>query len=274
MAAVLRSEHRTRYLDEPHIRNLRWTSPAISYFLEQKLSKLKEVHFIGDVSKHGYTVRAWLGSDTIKNTRRRVQEPMLQYLLRHTRLIPRDVITLGNRLCRGVAQYRYKQAAKSWEQIIRDVVRDTARVFGEEELEICANQIVSDSLPLGAARARYAESYTGSTEYAASVKADIKKVIAEIGRDRFARKELDEARRSASALFGAESDLLSVLWQNGVVGYVDKKAKDRPSIFFTEDRIDEFQLPTDKEEYVFHSCVLDCVAIKAIGKPVVVAAGG
>jgi len=56
--------------------------------------------------------------------------------------------------------------------------------------------------------------------------------------------------------------------------YVDTKTKTKPSVFFSEDRIDEFYLPTDKEEYVFHSSVIDAVGIKAIGKrPVVVAAG-
>lgn len=270
LAAVLRSEHRTRYVDEPHIRNLRWSSPAILYFLEQKIAKLRKEHFIDDPTAHGFTLTAWLGGSEIRNTARKVKEPMSQYLLRHTRLLPRDVITLGNRLCRAVAQFRHAPS-KPWDQHIRDVVRDTSRVFGEEQLEICANQLISDSVPPGAARAGYADAYTGTSEYVASVKNDIKKVITAIGKDRFGKKDLDEANKRAADLF-PRCDLFSVLWQNGVVGYVDKRGNGKPTAFFTEDRIDEFHLPADKEEYVFHSCVLDCVPIRAVGKkPVVVA---
>jgi hypothetical protein len=84
---------------------------------------------------------------------------------------------------------------------------------------------------------------------------------------------LDDARRHAATVFGQDTDAFSVLWQNGIVGYVEKKRRVRRTVFFTEDRIDEFRLPPGKDQYVFHSSVLDCVPIRAVGKHPVIVAG-
>jgi hypothetical protein len=271
LAAVLRSEHKTRYIREPHIRVLKWNLPAIAHFLNQKISGLPIDYFMGNVEAKGKTLASWLGRDLIRNTPRKIEEPVQQYLLRHTRLIPRDVITLGNALCEAVAQFKYF-GKKNWDEVVRKVVHDNARIFGDEQLEICSKQISSDTMPSGAGRHRFSEVYTGGSEYQMGVSAEMKQLIAAIGKDRFSRRELDAGRKIAAELFGSDCDPFAALWQNGLLGYVTKIRKAERQIFFTEERMDEFQLPIDRDQYVFHSCVIDSTGIKSIGKqPVIVA---
>jgi len=271
LAAVLRSEHKTRYVRESHIRILKWNVPAIGHFLTQKILSLPTEYFMGNVQTKGKTLTTWLGKDVIRNTPRKIDEPVQQYLLRHTRLIPRDVITMGNALCEAIAQYKYF-GGKDWSEIVRKVVHENARVFGDEQLEICSKQISSDTMPSGAGRHRFSETYTGGSEYQQGVSGDMKQLIAGIGKDRFSRRELDAGRKIAAEIFGAECDPFAALWQNGLLGYVTKVGKSERQIFFTEDRMDEFQVPTDKDQYVFHSCVIDSTGIKSVGKqPVIVA---
>ncbi len=58
-------------------------------------------------------VQAWLGSTWIHNESRGVDEELFHYLLRHTRLIPRDLVSLGNSLSQLVLRKRSWAVLKS-----------------------------------------------------------------------------------------------------------------------------------------------------------------
>ena len=99
---------------------------------------------------------------------------------------------------------------------------------------------------------------------------DLRQLILSIGVDRFNRKKLDEARKEAERLFTAEADVFSVLWMNGLLGYVEGSKQVERQVFYSEDSLDEFHLPLGKNHYVFHPIIIDAVNIAPIGsKPVV-----
>ena len=175
---------------------------------------------------------------------------------------------LGNRLSECVAAARHEGLSEVPAEIIRHCVREVARSFGNEQLAICANHIASSSMPADAARKGYANIYTGDTEFARGLADDLRNVVRLIGKDRFAREDLELAIVHALELFGEGSDALSVLWQNRLLGYLEATPDGSQEYFFSEVNCDHFNLPLDKTEYLFHSCMIDCAGIQSVGPPV------
>jgi hypothetical protein len=68
----------------------------------------------------------------------------------------------------------------------------------------------------------------------------------------------------ADGEFDSSTDLSSVLWQNGLLGYVEAKGEAR---FYSHADMDQFSLPMARS-YVFHPCVIDSVGISSVGDPV------
>jgi len=268
LASVLRGEHQNRYRSEPHITTLGWEYESAEFFLREKVARLDRRFLIRDPEGSTGTVEAWLGRAFIENRGRRIREPTLQYLLRHTRLLPRDIVILGNRLCDLVESAKRNGQTEIPQETVRRCVREVARSFGNEQLAICANHLASSGMPADAARMEYEEIYTGDTEYAKGYAESLRELIGRIGRDRFGPAELQRAMQHAAELFGEGSDALSVLWQNRLVGYVDDTPDGPREIFFSEVNCDDFSLPLGRREYLLHSCMIDCVGVRAVGPPV------
>ena len=88
------SGNRVNYYNEEHIQILKWDYRSIEYFFNSKIKTLEEKYvrnMVRDVQ-----INDWLGITNVKNVYRNISEPVMQYILRHTRLLPRDVIIMGN----------------------------------------------------------------------------------------------------------------------------------------------------------------------------------
>lgn len=266
LASVFKGEHQTRYREEPHIRLLRWNKESALYLLQEKVKKLEKEYFQSDGE---LSIENWLGCKVIYNDQRKVNEPVEQYLLRHTRLLPRDVIILGNILCRSLLKAKYFSSSKPTDIIIKECVSDAAKIFGNEQLAICANHISSNMMPENAAIHNYSEFYTGNKEHEKIIKDDLIKVICFIGKDRFSIDELLAGKTYSKEIFKCEVDVFSILWMNGLLGYAKGNSHSNEVEFFSEDYLDDFNLPLTKKQYVFHSTLIDTTEIKPIGKPII-----
>ena len=266
LSLVYRSEHSTRYRKEPHIRILDWNRGAISYLLHEKIKMLDKKYFVGDI-RDGKNITSWLGIREIHNEVRDINEPIEQYLLRHTRLLPRDIIILGNSLCDEIYKFKTFGDEHPIEDIIRNKVSEEAKSFGNEQLKICGNHIASNQTPSNAALQEYSEFYTANKEYIKGITEDLIKLIRHIGKDWFSSSELEGAREYAHELFGEDVHPFSVLWQNGLIWYLDSGAttKKEKINFYSVTSMDDFRIPFDKANYIFHSCLIDSAGIKAIG---------
>ena len=221
MSSVYRSEHAPRYYNEPHIRVLTWDRGSLLYLLGQKLQRLPPSLLMRRATSGPPTIRDWLGVDghwpgpdgdgTIED-----------YLLSHTRLIPRDIISLGNELSEEVL--RQKQAGHEGlpPAALAAVVQRCAKRFGDSQLAQCANQISSDLMPENAALHNYSELFTSTQAYISGVQEDVRSFVRMIGVDRFPRADLEALQEVADLHFEKATDLASVLWQNGLLGYVDE----------------------------------------------------
>jgi Protein tyrosine and serine/threonine kinase len=255
MSSVYRSEHAPRYYNEPHIRVLNWDRGSLLYLLGQKLQRLPPSLLMRGAASGPPTIRDWLGvngswpgpdgAGTIED-----------YLLGHTRLIPRDIISLGNELSEEVL--RQKQAGHDGlpPAALQAVVQRCAKRFGDSQLAQCANQISSDLMPQSAALHDYSELFTSTQAYITGVQEDVRSFVRMIGVDQFSRADLVALQEVADLHFQEPTNLASVLWQNGLLGYVDETRRHR---FYSMGDVEEFHLPPEVGTYVLHPCLVNAV---------------
>jgi Protein tyrosine and serine/threonine kinase len=252
MSSVYRSEHAPRYYNEPHIRVLTWDRGSLLYLLRQKLRRLPPSLLMRRPASGPPTIRDWLGVNghwpgpdgdgTIED-----------YLLSHTRLIPRDIISLGNELSEEILRQKQAGYAGLPPAALQAVVQRSAKRFGDSQLAQCANQISSDLMPENAALHDYSELFTSTQAYISGVQEDLRSFVRMIGVDRFPRADLETLQEVADLHFGQTTDLASVLWQNGLLGYVDDAGRRR---FYSMGDVEEFHFPPDVGTYVLHPCLV------------------
>jgi hypothetical protein len=267
LSTVLRGEHQNRYRGESHIRVLDWDRAAIQYFLHDKLARLPRQYWCQpDASSRG--VSEWLGRSTVRNEVRLVDEPVEDYLLRHTRLLPRDIIMLGNLLCDGVSRAREQGLPSLTDATIRDLVHRAGRWFGDQQIAVCANHIASDTMTPEASKHGFSAVFTGEAGYRRGIEADLRSYLAAFKYDRIDGDTREDAVTAARRSFEGRTDVLTVLWQNGLLGYEERPGAEM-AIFYSVSDMDRFQFPTEAPIYVLHPCVLDAVSgIRGKGSPV------
>jgi Protein tyrosine and serine/threonine kinase len=255
MSSVYRSEHAPRYYNEPHIRVLTWDRGSLLYLLGQKLQRLPPSLLMRRATDGPPTIGDWLGVDGRWPGPDR-DGTIEDYLLSHTRLIPRDIISLGNELNEEVL--RQKQAGHEGlpPAALQVVVQRCAKRFGDSQLAQCANQISSDMMPGNAALYDYSELFTSTQAYIRGVQEDLRSFVRMIGVDRFPRADLVALQEVADLHFEKATDLPSVLWQNGLLGYVDESGRRR---FYSMGDVEEFHLPPEVGTYVLHPCLVYAV---------------
>jgi hypothetical protein len=266
LSSARRSEHKTRLAWDSHTRYLEWNVEAISFLLASKLRGLPGHLLCGPGDEPG--VGHWLGATTIQNVARQCVEDLEGYILRHTRLIPRDLIHLGNRMTIEVRTARRRGVAQVSPEAIRRVVAECGREFGDEQLSICSHQVAADEIPNNITE-RAVEYYVGSAEYVWNVSRRLRVLLGTLPTDRLGQSALDELRKQSSGIFPTVDPeaILAVLWQNGLLGYAehDDIGRERHT-FFGVDGDPSFTLPPGHDEYVLHPCLLDALGtISSVG---------
>lgn len=275
------SEHSSRFHRTPGIRYLRWNGEAIAYFLHAKLRGL-------DVDEWMLNPRAsdplerWLGLRTVHNKERNKQEVLEDYILRHTRLIPRDIIQMGNALCERIDVAVDNRDQILSESIVRDTVAEVSRESGMEQLYIVANHITADLMPREALEHGFADSYIDLPDgdvapeemaraYQRAVLDQLRVALGELEEDRVTAKRLDAFAKKLAPL--GDVDVLSILWQHRLIGFVDGKRRlHDPVVFYGVAQDDSLQLPQGKAHYALHPILIDAVErLRGVGEVVALA---
>ena len=131
-----------------------------------------------------------------------------------------------------------------------------AKRFGDSQLAQCANQISSDLMPKNAALQEYSELFTSTQSYISGVQEDVRSFVRMIGVDEFSRTDLETLQEMADLHFENPTNLASVLWQNGLLGYVDESGRRR---FYSMGDVEQFHLPPDAPTYTLHPCLVHAV---------------
>lgn len=259
MASICESEHQTRYINEDHIHILHWDYAAIQSFWDYKVKQLDDDCFLKQGQEKD--IQSWLGISEIYNIHRGIFEPIEQYLIRHTRLIPRDVVIMGNSLAKVVSDVK-GSSTYDIESLIRKCVSDCARTFGRELLANCANQIINNEMPESAARYEYSEVYTSANDYAESTATILREILKNIKSDRFTMSELQMIEKESKTILGENNQMIDILWQNGVIGYMEANPNGDEIEMFFNNEYSDFLLPREKITYFFRSCMIDALGLE------------
>jgi hypothetical protein len=252
MSSVYRSEHAPRYYNEPHIRVLTWDRNSLLYLLQRKLQRLPSSLLMRRATEGPPTIGDWLGVNG-HWPGPDGDGPIEDYLLSHTRLIPRDIISLGNDLNEEVLRQKRAGHEGLPPEALQRVVERCAKRFGDSQLAQCANQISSDLMPKNAALQDYSELFTSTQAYISGVQEEVRSFVRLIGVDRFSRADLAALQEMADLHFEQATDLASVLWQNGLLGYVDESGRRR---FYSMGDVEQFHFPPEVDTYVLHPCLV------------------
>jgi hypothetical protein len=87
----------------------------------------------------------------------------------------------------------------------------------------------------------------------------MRSILRLIGAVRFPRSDLEGLREIANPHFDGATDVGSVLWLNGLLGYLDEQDRE---VFYTLGDVEEFRLPADVDTYVVHPCLASSVGLK------------
>jgi len=264
-SSALANEHAGRLLAERHIRTLYWDFETIGDFLERKLQKLDREFLLQPAASD--PMQRWLGRTSVFNAKRGIPEELRSYVLRHTRLLPRDIIIMGNILTKAVSRAKANGETVLADETIHDAVSEAARFFGTEQLRICANEIAALSMRHEPALRGYSQVLLESQEYVESVYASMRMILSKIGIERFTQKKLDNIRRYINTEMPEMNEAFAVLWKNRLLGYRDKTRDGQTrDVFFSVAEPMDLDLPSGRREYIFHSCLIDSVNIKSNGK--------
>jgi hypothetical protein len=88
------------------------------------------------------------------------------------------------------------------------------------------------------------------------VQEDVRSFVRMIGVDRFPRADLEGLQEVADLHFEKATDLASVLWQNGMLGYVDESGRRR---FYSMGDVEQFHFPPEVATYVLHPCLVHAI---------------
>jgi hypothetical protein len=215
-SSVTRTEHATRYVDSPYITQLRWTSKLATRFLEAKVRQLAPDMLCKPADTP--QIADWLGRDTIRDPISKARAPVHSYLVGHTRALPRDVVLMGNTLCRAVDRARETERFPS-EAMIVEAVEYGGRVLGLEQLAILANQVATAAPTSGIPAEEYVTTYGEGGLYSDAIRSRLSVLLSPYGlRGQVSRSELQRLAKKLNTEFGLDIDLTAILWENDSLG--------------------------------------------------------
>ena len=262
-SSLMSGEHATRFAGARHIRVLEWDHETISYFLREKVKRLPRSYRLRPELDG---MAGLLGREEIYNSARGVTENLEEYLLRHTRQIPRDVVQMGNQLASAVIKTQKAGNRMVSDAAIRRAIGAVSKIAADEQIAVCANHLASDMMPKDAGIHEISAFYT-SDYYSRGVQGEICDLIQSVGKDRFPMVRLQEALESSTGeVLKHHHDPLQVLWLNGLLGYDPPDESQRRSHFYGAVDVADYELPRDLEWYVFHPVVGHKVRIEAAGE--------
>lgn len=268
---ILQTQQGNKYLAEPKIKILKWDMNLAKHFLNKKIKSLDDKYFPKGTTLK--TAEKFFGVSGVHLKRQGgIEQDIRSYILRHTMLLPREIINIGNIFCERQANIEFEGDAEreaKFELAVKDTVSVVANSLAQEHLNMAAILICNKWIYNGAVEDGNFAIYRHET-ILRPINEGLCKLIRSIGKDRFTNRLLKRVDTEKVKFgFSEQDDPFTALFRTGLLGYVEENADGHPrERFFSESRKAPFRLPTQKEKYVFHSCLIDHLGIKPIGYPV------
>ncbi|WP_143588092.1 P-loop ATPase, Sll1717 family [Tersicoccus phoenicis] len=260
LATVTQGEHGPRYFEDTHINHLLWSQDSARSFLRTKTERLSRY----DNFSHVKSVASWVGMPSVTNDRPTGDvEDVESYLLRHTRLVPRDIVILGNSLCKALNSRVPLDEAR-----LKKVVSEVSRLIVWSQLSVCATQLISESPgDQDFASANGGSSPLDEPLVSGSVTI-LLEAIREVGSDRFGKGKAATLDERAHDAFQSTSKLTDILWQHRLLSWVDRS--ETLHFFQPQEYFGRHRLPRDSSvrAYQWHCMVHDIVPSLKVLAPV------
>jgi hypothetical protein len=138
-SAFMETEHGYRY-DGKRARRLDWSRRAAGQFLDEKITSLDRQFLVKP--KAADPMERWLGTSTLRNpARNNAEESYRDYLLRHTRFLPREIVEIGNKV--GVHTRAMSAGAAAKEEDLLHVILGEATSIGQRALRAAFHDLIS-----------------------------------------------------------------------------------------------------------------------------------
>jgi hypothetical protein len=279
------SVHGARYVNSPMLHRLAWNAEQSQEFLRRKVATLPGV---SDDPAAGRSITAhWLSRSHILNTVRRCEEDIEAYILRHTLLLPRDVVEMGNSLCAAIKRVVTRGAGTIGDREVKSAVNRAAKQIGKTGIYGAGIEVARRLMPNDAPLHGISASYGLAGEEAArGPEEDMIRAISEryahiltsavrmIHQDRFAEGDLvkmEDAIRTNLAAPHSVVEASGALWRLGMLGVVDGELDSGEVTFYGRSEHDDTQLPRSVKGFAFHPSMIDYLGesqVAAVGKPV------
>ena len=265
LVAASQSQHADRFDFGESMMLLTWSKEAARVFLRSLLSKIKAKPFwksrrIGDREPEV----DWLGIASI-NLNRPKTEPLIDYLVRHTRCTPRDLISVGNQLASTMNHATPEERCdpRTIDRAMRIVCEDIAT----KALRGAAEDLMRDARFVRIDELSDDQKRQAALEF---VRQLLIKLIERVGAEvsehndfRSCTQEiltdmLDEPPEQAHV-----DAVLLALWRNGLIGYLAGKQSDRIwSYIWSNPNKPEMDGPRSGSKIGFHPALFDLVKLR------------
>lgn len=262
---ILQTQHGNKYLSESKIKVLRWDQRLAKHFLDKKIESLDDNYF-NDNPKYK-NAESFFGLSKVNLTRNNgIEEDIRSYIVRHTRLLPRDIINIGNVFCEERSS---NESTQDFENAVKDTVSKVAKQIAKDQLKMAAILICNKWIYNGAVEDGNLNIYTHESMLE-PINNSLCKLILEIGKDRFSEKTFSRVKKMQKKFgFDVNDNPFNALFRAGLLGYIELDTDGKPRvIFFSESRNTQYILPFHCKEYVFHSSLIDHLGISPVGEPV------
>ena len=267
--AELASGNPAMFGQHPKVQELRWGPRSAAHFLAEKIKQLPEGYLLGgprDTDDPQTLVSAWLGVETMSNgSSHGDPQRIAVYLLRHTRLIPRDIVTVGNLLSDEVLAAKERDDHSVPLDCIHNAVAESARLSAREELQACALEVIAHQLSRAQTAADRRRIVPDEDAASRTLEA-IKELLGKCREDVVSRDTLASVDSLARERFDAPVSLPDMLWRRGLIGWSSDEAG--PFSFRSSSRPSP---PARRHRgYVaIHPCLVDEVGLDAGPSPVI-----
>lgn len=249
----------------PHVRLLRWDARLIAEFLALKVKRLSDDFVVARIEPAAdvqAAVAAWLGTATVKNEARNRDEDATQYILRHTRLIPRDIVTIGNFLARETLAAKQSGEQRVSDERIRMAVAESARLAAGEELQWCGREILSRQL--AERHGVHERRELVQDEDAAFRTTDaLSTLLTGCASDVLESSRLQTLEREAQERFKAPVAVGAMLWKHGLIGW--GTSHEGPFIFSLRATHTSAEAPPGGSHVAFHPILIDSLGLDPVG---------
>ncbi len=262
-AALLDTDNGQRYNDRLHIRCLDWDEHSSAYYLQRKIALLDRTFCVEPDAPTSSPMVRWLGFDTIQNEKRgRIEEQVQEYILRHTRFLPREINELGNRISQDIRRAKAGGRKLDFESVSR-TVSSTARSFARDIIKEVAYHLASLEGVIPSKQPKQHEQ-----DYMKMMIEAVNKMLESLSTERFSADDFTAAEELfreqvpwwAEQVADQNVSIRDVLWQHGLVGYRKSGDDDRWVRYFNSAVWADGDISTKLPRvahYHLHSALLD-----------------